>query len=62
MIIEAGYQCASCGEAVDTVVDASAGYHQRYTEDCVVCCRPNLLVIEVDPSDGVAYVTASFEE
>ncbi|MEQ8820399.1 MAG: CPXCG motif-containing cysteine-rich protein [Sumerlaeia bacterium] len=47
MELEADYSCAYCGETIATRVDASAGRHQSYTEDCQVCCRPNLLRIEI---------------
>ena len=45
------YDCAFCGEANETFVDPSGGPRQRYTEDCTVCCRPNLITIGVD-DDG----------
>lgn len=32
-------QCPYCGEAVEVLIDESAG-DQRYIEDCQVCCRP----------------------
>jgi hypothetical protein len=38
-----GYVCAGCGEWNETTVDESAGRHQRYVEDCQVCCKPNVL-------------------
>ena len=38
--MEAGFQCAACGEWNSTVVDESAGSRQRYVEDCQVCCQP----------------------
>jgi len=41
----AGFQCAGCGEWNETVVDESGGNHQRYVEDCQVCCKPNVLDI-----------------
>jgi|GEM_PF-74614 len=43
------YRCASCGEPNETQLDLSAGYQQQYTEDCTVCCRPNLITLDVDP-------------
>lgn len=43
------YSCASCGEPNETLLDLGAGYHQQYTEDCAVCCRPNLITLDVDP-------------
>lgn len=47
----AGYQpcfCAFCGEENEVFVDASAPGQQQFTEDCDVCCRPNLIDITVD--------------
>ncbi len=61
MQIVTGYQCGSCGEWVDTVVDASGGDRQTYVEDCAVCCRPNLLRIFVDRASGTAEVLAEFD-
>jgi hypothetical protein len=45
MPVEAGFQCAGCGEWNETVVDESGGKRQSYVEDCRVCCRPNVLAI-----------------
>lgn len=36
-------------------IDPSAGEHQRYVEDCPVCCRPNLITVELE-EDGSARV------
>lgn len=46
MPIEAGFQCAGCGEWNETVVDESAGRRQHYVEDCQVCCKPNVLSVD----------------
>ncbi len=54
------YACAFCGEENDTLVDPSAGRRQTYTEDCTVCCRPNLLTVTLD-RQGRARVEASQE-
>ena len=54
------YACAFCGEENDTFVDPSAGRRQTYTEDCTVCCRPNLLTVTLD-REGQARVEASQE-
>jgi hypothetical protein len=43
------YQCPYCGEAVEALLDLSAG-DQQYIEDCPVCCRPILFDLR---SDGV---------
>lgn len=52
MVLEARYTCAFCGEWVDTSVDTEGGRRQQYTEDCQVCCRPNLLTIELQWDAG----------
>ena len=49
------YICPSCGEEIVVDVDLSAGASQRYVEDCPVCCRPNIVHVEVD-EDGEARV------
>jgi cysteine-rich CPXCG protein len=42
------YDCAFCGEENDVFVDPSGGDRQTFTEDCAVCCRPNLITLAVD--------------
>ncbi len=54
------YYCAYCGEENETFVDPSAGSKQAYVEDCTVCCRPNLLHIEIT-EDGNITISAEFE-
>ncbi len=41
-------QCPYCGEAIELLVDASAG-PAAYVEDCPVCCRP--MQVEADVAD-----------
>jgi len=50
---EATYVCDACGEEVEIPVDLSAGESQEYVEDCPVCCRPNLIHVEIDESGDV---------
>ena len=59
--MEAGFQCASCGEWNVTSVDESAGRRQSYVEDCQVCCKPNLLNIAYDNSAGEFVISAEPE-
>lgn len=40
--------CPWCGEAADIFVDEGGGAHQRYVEDCSVCCRPCVINVETD--------------
>lgn len=57
---EATYICESCGEEIVVPVDLSQGSWQQYTEDCPVCCHPNLITIEVD-EDGRVEVRSELE-
>ncbi|MBD2101823.1 CPXCG motif-containing cysteine-rich protein [Leptolyngbya sp. FACHB-261] len=42
------FYCAYCGEPSVVFIDLSSGRTQSYVEDCQVCCRPNILYVEVD--------------
>jgi hypothetical protein len=61
VIIDSEFLCAYCGETNATTVDPSAGLRQEYVEDCQVCCRPNLLRIEIDPESLEATVESEEE-
>jgi hypothetical protein len=57
---EASYICDSCGEEIVVPIDLSAGAAQGYVEDCPVCCRANVIRIEID-EDGEVHVWAEKE-
>ena len=57
---EASYVCDACGEEIVVPIDLSAGSSQEYVEDCPVCCRPNVVHIEID-EDGDMRVWAEGE-
>ena len=44
---EASYFCDYCGEEVVIPLDPSAGSSQEFVEDCPVCCRPNVIHVEI---------------
>jgi hypothetical protein len=50
---EDNYVCDSCGEEIVLPIDLSAGSEQKYVEDCPVCCRPNVIHVEVDDEGDV---------
>lgn len=58
---EAAYICPACGEEIVVPLDVSAGASQEYVEDCPVCCRPNLIRVEID-DEGEASVWAEAEQ
>lgn len=57
---EGRYVCEACGEEIVIPLDLSAGERQEYVEDCPVCCRPNVIHVEID-EDGAARVWAEGE-
>lgn len=57
---EATYTCGECGEQIVIPIDLSAGHAQQYVEDCPVCCRANVITVEIDP-DGDARASAELE-
>ena len=58
---QATYICDSCGEEIVVPIDVSAGSSQEYVEDCPVCCRPNVIHIEVDDDNDDVRVWATSE-
>jgi DNA replicative helicase MCM subunit Mcm2 (Cdc46/Mcm family) len=60
MDAEATYICDACGEEIVVPIDTSAGSVQQYVEDCPVCCRPNVIHLEID-EDGQVRVWAERE-
>lgn len=58
----AEYICAFCGESNCTFVDLSAGMQQSYTEDCQVCCRPNVLYIYCDEDTLEIEIQSDYQE
>ena len=55
------YSCAFCGEDNDVLVDPSGGHRQTFTEDCAVCCRPNLIMLVFDGDDIRLDVVQEYE-
>lgn len=59
--LDAAYTCPYCGEMQYTGVDPTAGAHQRFVEDCQVCCSPIAFVVRVD-AEGDAIVESAEQE
>jgi hypothetical protein len=60
MDTEASYICGACGEEIVVPIDLSQGERQEYVEDCPVCCRANVIIVEID-DDGEARAWAELE-
>ncbi|WP_254513472.1 CPXCG motif-containing cysteine-rich protein [Anatilimnocola floriformis] len=57
---EVSYVCDACGEEIVIPVDPSQGDEQSFVEDCPVCCRPNVVQINIE-SDGTVRAWAEGE-
>jgi hypothetical protein len=57
---EASYICDACGEEIVIPVDPMTGSSQEFVEDCPVCCRPNVIHVEID-EDGDVRAWAELE-
>jgi len=57
---DGSYICPACGEEIVVPLDLSAGARQKYVEDCPVCCRPNVIYVEIE-ENGEARVWSQSE-
>lgn len=57
---ESTYICGACGEEIVVPIDVTQGESQEYVEDCPVCCRANVIRVEVDDG-GEARAWAELE-
>ena len=53
---ETSYACPACGEEIALSVDSSAGREQEFVEDCPVCCRPIVLLVNVEADGSVTVI------
>jgi hypothetical protein len=44
---DASYICDACGEEIVIPLDLTEGTSQKYVEDCPVCCRANVIHVEI---------------
>jgi hypothetical protein len=58
---EGAYTCPTCGQTIVIPLDPSAGAKQSYTEDCPVCCHPNVVQVEFFDAVEPARVWAQAE-
>lgn len=51
---DASYICDNCGEEIVVPIDLTEGQSQEYTEDCPVCCHPNIICVDLDGEGRVS--------
>ncbi len=56
----AGLMCPYCGEPAELEVEPFGLPHERYIEDCAVCCRP--MVVEITRSSEAPVEVALLRE
>jgi len=54
-------ECPYCGESIDLIIDDSVE-HQRYVEDCSVCCRPLNIDVSVGDSSEIRVICTTDNE
>lgn len=47
------FVCDHCGEENELFVDRTVANRQQFTEDCEVCCRPNLVTIVIEDAENI---------
>lgn len=60
-LISSEVQCPYCGEYFEVLVDGSVP-HQKYIEDCEVCCRPINFDVSVAEEGEVSVTVADENE
>jgi len=58
--MSARYLCPVCGAENEVLLDGQGGGKLVVTEDCTVCCRPNVITCILG-EDGIISVSAEFE-
>jgi len=53
--------CPYCGENIEIVIDCSVTI-QEYIEDCEVCCKPIVMVVNIDAQGQVLVDTRDENE
>jgi len=59
MQTEGTYICNTCGEEIVIPIDITQGTEQHYTEDCPVCCHPNVIEVIVENEEFAQIVSRS---
>jgi len=55
----ATFMCAYCGEENEVFIEPEGGAQQLLTEDCSVCCRPNVLRVRIQGEE--IFIETEFE-
>ncbi len=53
-MIEHFFPCPFCGETISVLLDPSVG-HQKYIEDCEICCNPLELDVTFEAGELIGF-------
>lgn len=55
------FQCPYCWEQISMLIDSSQK-HQKYIEDCEICCNPIQLSLTVENQEIINFQAESIEQ
>lgn len=55
------FQCPHCWEEISMLLDQSVA-HQKYIEDCEVCCNPLELKVEFEDGELISFMAENIEQ
>lgn len=54
------FQCPYCWEQISMLIDSSQN-HQKYIEDCEICCNPIQVSVRVENQEIVSFQAENIE-
>ncbi|WP_418637042.1 CPXCG motif-containing cysteine-rich protein [Winogradskyella sp.] len=55
------FQCPYCWEQISMLIDVSQK-HQKYIEDCEICCNPIQVLVVVERQDIISFLAENIEQ
>ena len=55
------FQCPYCWEQISMLIDVSQK-HQKYIEDCEICCNPIQVSVIVERQDIISFLAENIEQ
>jgi len=55
------FQCPYCWEQISMLIDTSQN-HQKYIEDCEICCNPIQISVSVENQEIVSFLAENIEQ
>ena len=55
------FSCPYCGVDLNARLDVSAGKHQRFVQDCEVCCKPIQIDVRFSGDEVILFSADSMD-